>query len=74
MEIRDHHLLANEGDDVIIFGDERTAAYMTTTPLILADGTFSCVLRGYSQLYIFHAVIANNVSVPAMFCLVKGKK
>ena len=46
---------------------------MATTPLILADGTFSCVLPGYTQLYIFHVVVANNVSVPALFCLVRGK-
>ena len=46
---------------------------MSTTNLILADGTFKCVVDGNTQLYIFHAVIANNVSVPTLFCLVNGK-
>ena len=74
IETREHHLLANEGKDILVFGDKSTVAYMSTTPLILADGTFSCVLRGYTQLYILHAVIAKNVSVPALFCLVNGKR
>ena len=59
-----HHLLANEGEDILVFGDRRTVAYMSTTPLILADGTFSPVLPGYTQLYILHVVVAKNVSVP----------
>ena len=46
---------------------------MATTNLINADGTFKCVLQGFSQLYIFHAVVKNNVSIPMLFCLVKGK-
>ena len=71
---REHHLLANDGEDILIFGDKTTASYMSTTPLILADGTFSCLLPGYTQLYIFHAVIANNVAVPTLFCLAKWKK
>ena len=46
---------------------------MSTTPFIFADGTFDCVIPGFSQLYIMHAVIENNVAVPTLFCLVKGK-
>ena len=68
-----HHLLANDGEDFLVFGARPTVAYMATTPLILADGTFSPVLPGYTQLYILHVVVAKNVSVPALFCLVKGK-
>ena len=71
---REHHLLANEGEEILVFGDKTTVSYMSTTLLILTDGTFSCVLPGYTQLYIFHVVVANNVSLPALFCLVKGKK
>ena len=47
---------------------------MTETDFIFADGTFKCVLDGYSQLYVFHAMVENNVSLPMLFCLVKGKK
>ena len=71
---REHHLLANDGEDVLVFGDKTTVSYMSTVNLILADGTFRCLLPGYSQLYVFHVVVANNVAVPALFCLVKGKK
>ena len=73
VQARAHHLLANDGHDILIFGDKATVPYMSTTPLILADGTFSAVLPGYKQLYILHVVVANNVAVPAFFCLVKGK-
>ena len=41
--------------------------------MILADGTFECVLSGFSQLYIFHAIVRNNVSIPMFFCLVRRK-
>ena len=68
-----HHLLANDSENILVFGDRTTVSYMATTNLILADGTFNCVLRGYTQLYIFHVVVANNVSVPALFSLVRGK-
>ena len=73
VQARDHHLMANDGHDILVFGDKATVPYMSTTPLILADGTFSAVLPGYTKLYILHAVVANNVAVQAFFCLVKGK-
>ena len=73
VQAKAHHLLANDGHDILVFGDKATIPYMSTTPLILADGTFSAVLPGYKQLYILHVVVANNVAVPAFFCLVKGK-
>ena len=74
LEAKKHHLLANDGEDILVFGDKATVPYMSTTPLILADGTFSCVLPGYTQLYILHVIVANNVAVPALFCLVRGKR
>ena len=68
-----HHLLKRDGDDVVIFGLKSAVMTMASTKLIHADGTFKCVLPGFSQLYIFHAVVENNVSLPMLFCLVKGK-
>ena len=68
------HLLANDGEDILVFGDKATVPYMSTTKLILADGTFRCVLPNYTQLYILHALVANNVAVPTLFCLVRGKR
>ena len=41
--------------------------------MIHADGTFRCILPHYSQLYIFHATVENNVSLPVSFCLLKRK-
>ena len=37
------------------------------------DGTFKCVVAGFSQLNIFHATVENILSLPVLFCLVKGK-
>ena len=72
-EIGVHHLLKRSGDEIIIFGLKSAVRTMATTNHILADGTFKCTLHGFSQLYILHAVVKNNVSIPMMFCLVKGK-
>ena len=68
-----HHLLANEAKDVLVFGDKATFPYVSTAPLILAYGTFNCVFPWYTQLDIFHLVVANNLAVPALLFLVKGK-
>ena len=51
--MRAYHLLANEAKDVLIFGDKAAFPYMSTPPLMLADGTFNCLLPVYTQLYIF---------------------
>ena len=70
---RNHHLLKNDSDEIIIFGLKSAVGIMATTQMILADGTFKCVLPDYSQLYILHAAVQNNVSFPMFFCLLKGK-
>ena len=68
-----HHLLKNDGQNILIFGDEKAVERLATTNVIHADGTFTCVIDGFSQLYIFHATAENNVSLPVLFCLVNGK-
>ena len=73
IEAKKHHLLKNDGEDFLIFGDDMAVRRLAATKVIHADGTFKCVLPGYAQLYIFHATVENNVSLPALFCLVKGK-
>ena len=70
---RSHHLLKNNGDEILVFGLETAVGIMASTNLILADRTFKCVLAEFSQLYIFHAVVKKNVSLPMLFCLVKWK-
>ena len=70
---RSHHLLKNDGNEILVFGLKTAVGIMASTNLILADGTFKCVLAGFSQLYIFHAVVKKNVSLPMLFCLVRGK-
>ena len=73
IQIKNHHLLKNDGEEIIIFDMKTSVMIMATAKLILADGTFTCVLPGFSQLYVLHAVVQNNVSFPMLFCLVKGK-
>ena len=68
-----HHLLRNDDRNILIFGDDKAIQRMATTNTIHADGTFSCVLDGFSQLYIFHSTMENNVSLPVLFCLLNGK-
>ena len=70
---KNHHLLKNEEEEILIFGLKSAVGMMSRTKMILADGTFTCLLLGYSQLHVFHAVVKNNVSLPMLFCLVKGK-
>ena len=73
IQTRTHHLLKNDGDEILIFGLKSAVGIMATTTMILADGTFKCVLPDYFQLYILHAVVQNNVSFPMFYCLLKGK-
>ena len=68
-----HHLLHNDDQNILIFGDDKAIQRLAATNTIHADGTFSCVLPGFAQLYIFHATVENNVSLPVLFCLVKGR-
>ena len=70
---KSHHLLADDGEDVLIFGMERAIEYLASTSVIFADGTFKCVLSGYAQLYIIHAIVENDVSLPMLFCLLRRK-
>ena len=67
-----HHLLKNDRQDILIFGDDMAVRRLATTHVIHADGTFKCILPDYAQLDILHATVENNVSLP-LFCLVKGK-
>ena len=71
--LKNHHLLTNEGEDILVFGCREALSHLASTKFMFADGTFRCVPHEYSQLYIFHAHVANNVSFPQLFCLVKGK-
>ena len=73
IESKKHHLLKNDGKDFLIFGDDKAVERLAASNVIHADGTFKCVLGGFSQLYILHATVENNVSLPALFCLVKAK-
>ena len=70
---RSHHLLGNDGMDILVFGQSNAVPYLSLTALIQADGTFKCVVPPYKQLYVFHGVLHNNVSFPLLYCLVKGK-
>ena len=71
IRFKKHHILQNDGKNILIFGDDKAIQRLVATNVIHADGTFTCVLPGYSQLYILHATVENNVSVPVLFCLLK---
>ena len=68
-----HHILTSDEENIVIFGDDKAIERLAASRTIHADGTFKCVLPGFSQLYIFHATVENNLSLPVLFCLVKGK-
>ena len=68
-----NHFLGNDGDDVVVFGRSSSFHYLATAPMLQGDGTFTCLVLPYTQLYIVHAVLANAVSFPMLYCLVKGK-
>ena len=70
---RTHHVLGNDGTDIVVFGLSSSIQFLSTTMLIQGDGTFSCVVEPFTQLYIFHALLDNGVSYPLLYCLVKGK-
>ena len=69
-----HHLLGNDGEDIVVFGLSSSIHFLATTTLIQGDGTFFCVVHPFTQLYIFHALLLNGVSYPLLYCLVKGKE
>ena len=68
-----HHLLGNDRQDILVFGLHSSIHLLSTAPLIQADGTFSCVVKPYTQLYILHGLLSNGVSFPLVYCLVRGK-
>ena len=41
--LKDHHLLTNEGEDILVFGSKEALYYMASTNFMFADGTFKCV-------------------------------
>ena len=73
IEIGRHHLLCNDGEDIFIFGLSSSLVFMSTTPMIHGDGTFTCTIAPFSQLYIFHAVVGNDTAYPMLYCLLNGK-
>ena len=56
-----------------MFGLASAIVFLSNTTLIQGDGTFTCVVHPFTQLYIFHALLKNGVSYPLLYCLVKGK-
>ena len=73
VETGKHHLLCNDGNDILVFGTSSAFAIMSSSPMIHGDGTFTCTITPFSQLYIFHAVVANDTACPMLYCLLKGK-
>ena len=57
-----HHLLGNDKDDTLVFGTSTALDCMSVTPIIQCNGTFTCVVIPFAQLYIFHAVLVNGVT------------
>ena len=68
-----HHVLGNDGDDIVVFGQTSSTPLLSQTTLIQGDGTFTCVVSPFSQLYVFHTPIKNGVLHPLPNCLVRGK-
>ena len=58
---------------ILIFGDDMAVTRLASARVIHGDGTFKCIIPGFLQLFIFRATVENNLSVPVLFCLVKGK-
>ena len=73
LEVGKHHLLCSDGDEILVFGMSTSLSIMSTSPMLHGDGTFDCTITPFSQLYIFHAVVANDTSYPMLYCLLKGK-
>ena len=42
-----HHLLHNDDQNVLIFGDDKAVQRLAVTNTIHADGTFSCIIPGF---------------------------
>ena len=65
-----HMLLGCIDDEIYVFGLKSAIDFLSSTPLIQCDGTFKCVPQGFSQLYVFHAIV-NNISYTQMYVLTK---
>ena len=68
-----HHVLGNDGEEIVVFGLTSSIMFLSQTTLIQGDGTFTCVVLPFTQLYMFHALLKNGVSYPLLYCLVRGK-
>ena len=55
-----HHLLGTDEEDILVFGTTAALHYLSVTPIIQCDGTFTCVVLPFTQLYIFVAVRENG--------------
>ena len=73
IDLRTHHVLGNYKQEIVVFGLPSSIRMLATTTLIHADETFTCVVKPFTQLYIFHGLVKNQVSFPLLYCLVKGK-
>ena len=73
IEQKIHHVLGNYGDEIVMFGLTSSIVFLSQTTLIQGDGTFTCVVLPFTQLYMFHALLRNGVSYPVLYCLVRGK-
>ena len=68
-----HHIIRNDGHDIVVFGLTSAITFLAHTSLIQGDGTFTCLVHPFTQLYIFHALLKNGVSYHLLYCLVRGK-
>ena len=66
-----HHVLGNDGNDIVVFGQRSSIRLLSQTTLIQGDGTFTCVVSPFSQQYAFHGILQNGVSNPLLYCLVR---
>ena len=57
----------------MVFGLTSSIVFLSETTLIQGDGTFTCVVLPFTQLYMFHALLQKGVSYPVLYCLVRGK-
>ena len=64
-----HHFLSNDGNDIVVFGLASSIVFLGQTTLIQGDGTFTCVVLPFTQLYVFHALLRNGVSYPSSTAL-----
>ena len=52
-----HHVLGSDGNDIVVFGLSSAIHFLSQTTLIQGDGTFTCLIRPFTLLCIFHGVI-----------------